>query len=270
MIEPVSVAAGWLWEKYGSKALGKLAKTTKSTWSRLNWSELEERYKSRLLEEHSTTKLLGNPKEIRLDQIYTDVYVLDQVSAFRRLDVEDLKKQQFNRTGLPDYDIRKPLLTIAKQSRRLYILGKPGAGKSTFLKTVVRLSCDGRLNKTAIFVPLKRWSDGEKSLEEFIAGEFAICEFPDAQIFIKEMLQSGGAIVLFDGLDEVSNTGTKRRGAIESLTDFSRRYSNTQILLTCRTAATEYSFDKFTYVEIADFTREQQESFISKWYADRP
>lgn len=198
------------------------------------------------------------------------MYVLDQVSAFHRMDLEDLKKEQFNRTGLPSYVIRRPLLQIAQTSHRLYVLGKPGAGKSTFLKTVVRLSCDGSLEKTAIFVPLKRWSDGNKTLEEFIVNEFAICEFPDAGVFVNELLQTGGALVLFDGLDEVSNTGTRRKDAIDALSQFSRRYNNTQIILTCRTAATEYSFDKFDYVEIADFTQEQQLSFISKWYSDRP
>jgi predicted NACHT family NTPase len=273
VIEPVSVATGaasWLWEKYGARTISKVTDATKAKWSKLSWPEQERRYKARLLDEHSTTKLLGNPKEIRLDLIYTDVYVLDQVSAFRRLDVEDMKKQQFNRTGLPAYVIRKPLLKIAEESKRIYILGKPGAGKSTFLKTVVRLSCEGRIDKTAIFVPLKRWSDSSKSLLEFMADEFAICDFPDAQLFITELLTAGQAIVLFDGLDEVSNSDSQRQKAIHELSQFSRKYHNSKILLTCRTAATEYSFEKFTYVEIADFTPEQQESFISKWYSDRP
>lgn len=273
MTDPITTAAttaaGWLWENYGRRLLGKAGEKTKEKWSQVSWREREEKYKHRLLDEHSTTKLLGNPKEIRLDQIYTDVYVLDQVSAFRRLDVEDLKKDQFNRTGLPEYISRRPLLEIAKTSHRLYILGKPGCGKSTFLKTIVRLSCEGILKKTAIFVPLKRWSDTKKTIEEFVVDEFAICEFPDAELFVKELLETGGAIVLFDGLDEVSNTETRRKDAIEALSEFSRRYSRCQIILTCRTAATEYSFDKFTYVEIADFTKKQQRSFISKWYSDQ-
>lgn len=263
-------AAGWFWESYGKRVIGGLGKKLKSDWDRISWEDRERKYAARLLSEHSTTKLLGNPKEIRLDQIYTDVYVLDQVSAFRRLDIEELREQQYDRRGVRGVVSRKPLIEIARREKRLYVLGKPGAGKSTFLKSIVRLCCEGGIRKTAIFVPLKRWSDSQKDLDEFIKNEFDICDFPNASPFINQLLADGGAVVLFDGLDEVPNTGDRRREAIRALTEFSRRYPNSQIVLTCRTAATEYSFDKFTYVEIADFTEEQQRSFISKWYGDRP
>jgi len=272
-MDPTSAAtgaAGWLWESYGKKVINGLGKRLKSDWERTSWDERERKYVARLLSEHSTTKLLGNPREIRLDQIYTDVYVLDQVSAFRRLDIEELREQQQDPRGLCGVVSRKPLIDIARREKRLYVLGKPGAGKSTFLKTIVRLCCEGAVRKTAIFVPLKRWSDSQKTLDDFIRNEFEICDFPNASPFIKQLLADGGAIVLFDGLDEVPNSGDKRQEAIFALTEFSRRHPNSQIVLTCRTASTEYSFENFTYVEIADFTEEQQRAFISKWYCDRP
>lgn len=270
MIEASVTAAAWLWDQFGSELLSKSAPVAKERWSELKWSELEKKYRDRLLEEHSTTKLLGNPKEIDLDSIYTDVFVFDEITAFRRLDVEDLKKAQFSRSGMAGLVQRFPLLQIAEKQRRLYVLGKPGAGKSTFLKKVVRLCCTGRLQMTPIFVPLKRWSDSKKSIEEFIVSEFALCDFPDARAFINELLSSHSTVVLFDGLDEVPNTASNRREAISMLGEFSRKYRSPKMILTCRTAATEYSFDKFTYVEIADFIPEQQREFISKWYADRP
>jgi predicted NACHT family NTPase len=239
-------------------------------WTKLQWKALESAYKKRLLAEHSTTKLLGNPKEIRIDQVYTDVFVLDQVSASRRLDLEELKKERLGSANqLVNYK-RVPLLDVVSLSSVIFLLGKPGAGKSTFLKTLVRRCCDGSIDKTAIFVSLKRWSDSGETLMEFIVSEFSICNFPDANLFVTELLERGGAFVLFDGLDEVPNTSEKRLRAIAAVADFTRRFHQSKIILTCRTAATEYSFDKFTYLEIADFTLEQQKSFISKWYSDKP
>ena len=38
-------------------------------------------------------------------------------------------------------------------------------------------------------------------------------------------------------------------------------------LITCRIAATDYTFEKFTYVEMADFTPEQVQVFARKWFA---
>lgn len=278
MVEPstftaagaAGASAKWLWDKFGADVFSKATAVAKEKWRELKWSELEARYRTRLLAEHSTTKLLGNPKEIDLDTIYTDVYVFDEVSAFRRLDVEDLRKEQFDRAGITNLMMRYPLLQIAEKQKRLYVLGKPGAGKSTFLKKIVRLCCTGQLQMTPIFVPLKRWSDSEKCLEDFMVSEFAICGFPDARAFVDALLASNGAVVLFDGLDEVPNTAESRREAITALSEFSRKYPELKILLTCRTAATEYSFDKFAYVEIADFVPSQQREFIAKWYSDRP
>jgi hypothetical protein len=52
------------------------------------------------------------------------------------------------------------------------------------------------------------------------------------------------------------------------LSIWEKKYTNCQICVTCRTAAEDYAFEHFTYVEIADFQEEQQRSFIDKWYAD--
>lgn len=37
-------------------------------------------------------------------------------------------------------------------------------------------------------------------------------------------------------------------------------------MLTCRIAAWEYDFEKFTYVEIADFNESQIAAFALKWF----
>lgn len=74
-------------------------------------------------------------------------------------------------------------------------------------------------------------------------------------------------MLLLDGLDEVPPDNDARQKAITALTRLSRQYPSAQMILTCRIAAAEYSFDQFDYFEIADFTEEQQLDFVSKWYA---
>ena len=115
---------------------------------------------------------------------------------------------------------------------------------------------------------MKQWNDSGFDLLTYIVREFDICEFPEATAFVESLLKQGSAVLLLDGLDEVPLDRDGRQKAITTLTDFARKYSSTQIVLTCRIAATEYSFNQFDYFEIADFTEEQQLDFIGKWYCE--
>lgn len=255
--------AKWVWEQFGED----VTKFAKVKWEKFNWKEAEIKYRERLAEIHSTTRLLGHPKPINVSEIFTDVYVLDSLTAHRRFGLVDLpeNEQDF------DNDIeRKPALRLAIKQNKLFILGKPGAGKTTFLKYIVLKACEGQIKKTPIFISLKEWSDSEHSLEKgldnYLQKQFEICSFPDAKLFIDELLKKGQALVLFDGLDEVKQDGNVRSRIIGLVKDFAKKYSNNQIFITCRIAAVEYSFEDFTYVEIADFDFKQTTTFVRKWY----
>jgi predicted NACHT family NTPase len=286
----LEAAATWAWEKYGKQLTDKAGAAARELWARFRWHESEREYRERLLEHYSTTKLLGNPKEIRLDQTYVDAHVFNQVSAFQRVSIERLRQLSSHKeteelstmkagqeisSGNDHYDSgslrakRIPLKQLALKEQRLYVLGKPGAGKSTFLKHITLLCCKGDIKKTPIFVPLKSWSDSGLTLIAFIEREFEICKFPSAKAFIEALLNAGEAIVLFDGLDEVNQEGDRRQKMIELLTQFARKYPNIKMVVTCRIAATDYSFEKFKYVEIADFTEEQQDQLAANWYLEQ-
>jgi len=128
----------------------------------------------------------------------------------------------------------------------------------------------GEIQKIPIFVSLKEWADSRLELMPFIVQQFEICNFPDAQAFIEYTLTRGEALVLFDGLDEVQQDGEQRSQLIDVLRNFSKQYLSSQCVITCRIAATDYSFEQFTYVEVADFTKEQMQAFVNKWFRNTP
>ena len=78
------------------------------------------------------------------------------------------------------------------------------------------------------------------------------------------VLKNGRALVLLDGLDEVLAAHTNR--TIREMRDWVDRFPGNHILATCRIAAKEYTFERFTEVEVADFSKEQIQEFVTNWF----
>jgi predicted NACHT family NTPase len=79
-----------------------------------------------------------------------------------------------------------------------------------------------------------------------------------------QILDSGKALVLLDGLDEVMEQDHDR--IIREIREFAEKYDQNHIVITCRIAAREYIFQQFTEVEMADFDDDQIRSFADKWF----
>lgn len=250
-------------------------KAASSVWNQVNWKASASKYNERLRRLYGTTNVLGKTEPIELEGIFTDVYMLDQPTATRRFDIERLRRDPELLTTTHKRIDGMSLVTQKTSenetaNNRLFILGKPGAGKTTFLKYLVWQATLGNIDKTPIFISLKEWSDSKSQLIPFMSSQFDICGFPEAEPFVLKILNKGTAIVLFDGLDEVKLEDRQRQQTIDDLRDFTNKYEKVQCIVTCRIAATSYSFDKFRYVEVADFTDEQVNVYVEKWFGDQP
>lgn len=280
----IQIAGAWAWANFGTEVISRIAKkagskakdASQEAWEKFNWNKASKRYHRKLLDLHSEIRVLGKLESVPLEGIYTDVYILDQPTASRRFNIDILREDP---ARIEDDTTRINGLDLVKQaqSKRLFILGKPGAGKTTFLKFLTLQAAKGHLDRVPIFVSLKEWIDwvnlsGSKRLElkQFLIKQFEICDFPEAEPFVDHLLEEGKAMVLFDGLDEVSLEDDQRSQVINELRDFSRQYDDCLCLITCRVAATDYSFERFTYVEIADFKDEQIFAFVENWFRKDP
>ncbi len=79
----------WLWDKYGKDIASTLAGKAKEQWARFEWTQSAEKYRQRMKDLYSTTRMLGKPESVSLEGIFTDV--------------QQFPVWQFHRDSLPLY-----------------------------------------------------------------------------------------------------------------------------------------------------------------------
>jgi predicted NACHT family NTPase len=227
--------------------------------------QVRECCRQKILTQHSRMRLLSGD-EIGVDQLYVDVWLLNrsprtfQVSQSKLLKTFDLRN---DRLGLGDRIKRNPGFEVANTNPKLVILGKPGAGKTTFLKHLAVDWCKGQFqqNLIAVLIEFRRIRDEKWNLVDAIGKELGLAERQQ----VEALLNQGKLLVLMDGLDEVP-TSTLRRTVQVQLRQIAEGYPNNQLVLTCRTQIIESIPIGFTSVEVADFITEQVKQFVQNWF----
>jgi predicted NACHT family NTPase len=219
-------------------------------------------------------KLLDVNRPIKIDQIYIDVNILEQIASQQWLEiaaVNSLAPEDIDRFGLGKIVESQISGTqaVAKHNK-LRVLGKPGSGKSTFLKHLA-FECnreDLAINQVPIFIKLRDFAEShadnhQTDLLEFIHQEFLTSGISQLSA-IKKLLQAGRVLLLFDGMDEVFQE--EENAILNEVRRFSDKYHKNQFVATCRTASQKLALQDFTDVEIAPFTQKQINDFSQKWF----
>jgi len=219
-----------------------------------------------------TMRVLDMEQPIGLGDIYTSVNILEKLSGRRRLGLDDLLQdcdlENFDRFLLGQVrHQRVPGLKAVECYDQLMILGKPGAGKTTFMKRLAILCNQGKFQpqRVPVFVTLKDYAEarGKPKLQTYIQRQWNACGVEAADA-LSTVLGNGKALVLLDGLDEVYETDHDR--VLQDIKTFAHQFRTCQCVITCRIAAREYIFEQFTEVEVADFDPEQIAEFAAKWF----
>jgi predicted NACHT family NTPase len=248
---------------------------------------VREQIKPLIKERCGTMRVLDMTQPIALtgeQGIYTNVNILEKITGRRRLGIEELLQgcnlEEFDRFGLSRVtEKRVPGLEAVKRYSKLMVLGKPGAGKTTFLKYLAMQCIEGsfQADRIPVFITLKSFAEDENQpdlltcLERLMVGAHAKTNHLSLLKFDKESFQSiiqqGKLLILLDGLDEVREEDTNR--VLRQIRDFSEQFYGNHFVITCRIAAKEYTFEKFIEVEVADFDDEQICTFVGNWFRCR-
>jgi predicted NACHT family NTPase len=238
--------------------------------------EVRSLYRDKIQYDCGEMKLLN--RQVSIDDLYTDVYILEDIPKLRSLDISE-RMQGFdpiaddpNRFYLGKvHGERVPGLEIVRDGCKVMCLGAPGSGKTTYLYYVAIQCNKGELqaNRVPIFITLSEFTDTiknqpELSLLNYIENLFHTegIEQPQA---IETIITQGRALILLDGLDEVPKDFSKL--VLSRIREFCK-YRKNSIIITCRTNALDYDFSvlKFTQVIVADFEQPQIEIFANKWF----
>lgn len=245
---------------------------------------LADRYHAILKEELGYIRMVGLPgvESVKIN-LNDDTFVPLRISGkqVNELFIEEncaLQGDVVERILYPD-DIIKYAF---KKRRMLLVIGDPGAGKTTLLKYYALCTLDknhykrlGFSNPVCVFyLPLRdlvRHEGGKYiSLSENLSLWVEKYHITLSAQFFDEWLQSGTALILLDGLDEISDIEERRK--VCSWIDFAwSGFRKAYFVVTSR--ASGYNKDEgieieadYEQVHIQDFTFEQQEQFLRKWF----
>ena len=239
-----------------------------------------------ILAQCGTLRLLDAAQPLVLDDIYINVNILEQLSRQRWLDVSDLQcapVQTFDRLALTqsNHEVQATeAIGFAGAQRaiatypKLMVMGKPGAGKTTFLQKVALQCIRGELplSSIPIVIGLRNLAEEMRANSNTVGDDFSLLDYINGKLRdfgisgqqVETLLKHGKVLILLDGLDEVRAEHTNT--LLKQITQFSETYYQNHFIITCRFAAQEYRFPGFTYVEIADFNQIQIEAFAKKWF----
>jgi NACHT domain/Restriction endonuclease len=184
--------------------------------------------------------------------------------------------------------LRTPVGQVLAEVPRLAILAVPGGGKSTLLNRLAvaysdpnrRLILDDGLPERE-WVPLlfrcrelrdkarASWSD---LLDDLAGRAFVAKDFASAfRSLAEDALRSGRALVLIDGLDELTNVGD-RTGFVRTLRTLAATYPAIQLVVTSRKAGFRHVASLLapvcTETEIADLSRPDIERLTVAWHRE--
>ncbi len=246
------------------------------------------RYQAMLKEELGYIRMLGLPgvESVKVnldDETFVPLRLSDRQDMFVGLPEKDSGKRHDGGDHIlyPDA-IMKRAFHDRRHRRMLLVIGDPGAGKTTLLKYYAlcaldserssRLGFSGPVN--VFYLPLRELVRHENGRYHSLPANLALWsernQLPFTEKQFDQWLQSGIALVLLDGLDEISNTDD-RKEVCRWIDAAWKSFSALRFVVTSR--ATGYRQEEgvelaadFERADVQDFTVDQQELFLLQWF----
>ena len=176
----------------------------------------------------------------------------------------------------PRTSFESDIIGLDNELDRTVLLGTPGGGKSTACHVLAyRHATDPHL-KTPFFITVREFAADDPPSRSVLSHiehkleTFYQCPAPSG--LVERLLLDGAALVIFDGLDELIDTG--RRGEVTAIVErFCMEYPLIQVVVTSRLVGyDEARLDETQFFrhELAGFDDERIAEYVRKWFALDP
>jgi len=218
------------------------------------------RYCEAIAEKYATLSMIGFKRSFAMDSIYIPLTVhVDRESRFTS-EKEELSEKLIARSLKAEDLLNLPYKVSV-------VLGEPGMGKTTMLQYLALRESKKSPNLFPVFVKLSDFGKTREPLETFllsavenhIAGE-AMREAA------RNAIQKQQALVLLDGLDEVSRENYN--AVTERIRAFIVSHKNCRVIITSRKAGFQSHEVPYRIFEIDKLPLTEIEAFVNKWFGE--
>lgn len=206
-------------------------------------------YRRQVLQAH---KYITPPDfDRRKDVAIEELYVSPTITADRALDRE--------------------VVDLLNEVDRTVLLGDPGNGKSTASHVMIYEAAKDDAAPLPFLVILREFAGPglSRSVVDYLEDRLSTvyqCRPPEG--FVEHVLETGQALVVFDGLDELLDT-SHRRAVTDAVGLFCNRYPLVRTLVTSRRVGYHQApMDRrqFQVFELSGFDPKQVEEYVEKWF----
>ncbi|MDQ1350447.1 MAG: hypothetical protein QG657_749, partial [Acidobacteriota bacterium] len=287
--------------------LGKIYSVLQKRGTEPNMTFARFKYLNQLIKHNNRLLFVGIPdpkekKDIQLPSIFVMPRVKENVPVedYSRLMVEQQGDDEF--TG-EEMQLRRMMMSKKEEEKApvkfdkvfdesanpcFVVLGKPGSGKSTLLKYLMleaaRLHLEYHRDSGHLLFPIlveirklehafaKTKEPGYNILDFLYDSMRTHYNLTLPPGFFEKYLDSGRALLLFDGLDEVAAEG--RRAEIRQMiaSFVTGHHMGNTVIVTSRIAGysrAQFSTTDYRHFTLEDFDDEEIAAFIQRWYRSR-